>query len=373
MQPDGKIVVGDVQVQDKRCRQVLMRYSPEGTLDAYFGTGGKVIGDLEGYIFGEVAVLLQPDGRILIMGCDGISRYKQDGSLDQRFGVGGKVTLELGHESFGDRGLARAFAADREGNLVVLGYLYKFATAEKEIVLARYHSDGTPDTRFGTGGKAYLRVHSYNPPFAIAILPDGKLLVAGNILVRYHPDGSIDQSFGSGGLVILASYHSFTDAFALAVQPDGKILIASYLPGDKDTRTDYALVRFLSDGTLDTGFGRGGIVSTDFSFGNDKPQALTIQPDGKILVAGESGVNHFFGGWGPFFSLARYNPDGSLDTGFGKVLVDPRKHPIGYSAGATALAVQADGKILVAGGGLLIRLLNDLGTVGDMPRLLIRK
>lgn len=150
--------------------------------------------------------------------------------------------------------------------------------------------------------------------------------------------GDLDLTFGDGGLVITDIDGSHTGAEDVAIQADGKILVAG------DLGWDFALARYNPDGTLDTGFGADGQVTTDFGASHDEAYGVVIQTDGKILVAGASYVPST--GWD--FALARYNSDGTLDNSFGtdgKVTTD-------FTASgdsAEELVIQDDGKIVVAG------------------------
>lgn len=158
-------------------------------------------------------------------------------------------------------------------------------------------------------------------------------------------NGSLDTSFGSGGKVVTALFNGADAAFAVALQPDGKIVLAGESSNDPRFQTMFALVRYNSDGSLDTSFGSGGKVMTGVglvSLVND----VVIQPDGKIVAAGY-GVSGD-GRLGVDIALVRYNPDGSLDAGFGSggVVI---KDVFGRSDVARAVTLQRDGKIVVAG------------------------
>ncbi|MFN9880044.1 MAG: calcium-binding protein, partial [Planctomycetota bacterium] len=128
-------------------------------------------------------------------------------------------------------------------------------------------------------------------------------------LVRYNANGSLDTSFGTGGKVTTPVGTSWDEGRSVTVQPDGKIVVAGLARiGSTD---DFALVRFNADGSLDTSFGTGGMVTTAIGTSAVSAFGLTIQPDGKIVVAGYatiSGTNDF--------ALVRYNADGSLDARF---------------------------------------------------------
>jgi uncharacterized delta-60 repeat protein len=192
---------------------------------------------------------------------------------------------------------------------------------------------------------------------AVAIEPDGKIVVAGEAasqfaLARYNRDGSLDQNFGSGGNVLTdLGFGGF--AWGLAIEPDGKIVAAGQGDsgqGSGPERFDFALVRYNPDGSLDQGFGSGGKVLTDFRASYDEALAVAIARDGEIVAAGSS---HLGTSGDPDFALARYNRDGSLDQNFGsggKVLTDLA---LASDDEAWAVAIAPGGKIVAAGiGGL---------------------
>lgn len=224
---------------------------------------------------------------------------------------------------------------------------------------AVHAAPGELDRSFSADGGVLTDFGGFEEASAVVVQPDGKLVAAGTAFVggnrdfalaRYHPDGRLDTGFGSGGLV-LTDFGFWTDdgAASLAIQPDGKLVAAGFsdagVPGD----FDFALARYNPDGSLDTSFGFGGTLRTSFrdsTGGNaEGADALVIQPDGKIVAAG------FSDGGSPGdldFALARYNPDGSLDPsfGFGGTL---RTFFGGSSESAKALVIQPDGKLVAAG------------------------
>jgi uncharacterized delta-60 repeat protein len=154
--------------------------------------------------------------------------------------------------------------------------------------------------------------------------PDGKSIAAGVTvktdadfdfaLARYNPDGSLDPGFGTGGKVTTDFFGHRDEASGVALESDGRILVAgSTETGPDQQSSDFALTRYTPDGSLDTTFGSGGRVVTDFAGGLDQARAILIQPDGRIVVAGFAGKSS--GGSGG--ALARYNSDGSPDPSFG--------------------------------------------------------
>ena len=280
------------------------------------------------------------------------------GDLDPTFGVGGKVTTDLGRST----DLANAVALQADGKLVLVGQTYKHNDfSDEDFAVARYNTDGTLDTTFGSRG----RVRTDFPGLAavasaVVIQPDGKIVVAGGAfplftfagdfkVARYNPNGSLDTSFGSGGIVTTFFPGDGSYAFAVALQSDGKIIAAGtdfvdFNPGDMSD-TDFALARYNPDGSLDTTFGNGGTVTTDFFGTEDDIFSVLIQPDGKIVAVGSANdPANFYD-----FAAARYLANGTLDSTFGtggKVTTDFRNR--GFDRAQSA-ALQADGKIVAAG------------------------
>lgn len=346
--------------------QLLPVLASPGDLDMSFGIRGKVItpigsGDDDDY---GRSVLVQRDGKILVAGSsdDGngyvntgykyfaLTRYNPDGTLDAAFGNWGKVTSGVGGIGFAG---ASSMALQGDGKIVVAGESLEWG-GMYAIALARYSSNGTLDTRFGNQGRVITSINAGDEwARGVAVQSNGKIVVAGSsrssgntdyALVRYNSNGSLDTSFGNGGKVVtpVGSWADYGESVIL--QNDGKIVVAgsSTIPGNPDL-SFCALVRYHANGSLDAGFGSGGKVITSIGRGKDCGQGAACQSDGKILVAGD-----FYNGSDNDFALVRYNANGTLDTGFGtggKVIT-----PVGsgYDSGGS-VAVQVDGKIIVAG------------------------
>jgi uncharacterized delta-60 repeat protein len=354
IQADGKIVVaGSTGVPFGPYDFVLARYAADGRLDPTFGTSGKVTANLGGNDFASV-LALQPDGRIVVAVASNdfiLARYTSGGSPDPTFGTGGKVTTD-----FGGNDSAAAVALQGDGKIVVAGTTstFTFENSFQAFALARYLPDGRLDSAFGAGGKATTAFDDDVEGRAVALLPDGRIIAAGGpnpfsssrhnfALARYNPNGSLDLTFRGMGRVT-TDFGANDFAAAVAIQPDGKLVVA----GTTLTFTfgtgvgAFAIARYHPDGRLDLAFGSGGKVVTDFGDnGSAFLLAVALQHDGKIVAAGGVIV---LGRGG--IALARYNPDGSPDLTFGvggKVVTE-----LGYSY-AVALALQPDGKIVVAG------------------------
>jgi uncharacterized delta-60 repeat protein len=359
VQPDGKIVAAGGAL-GATVDFALARYRADGTLDPTFGTGGKVTTDF-GSNEEAFAVAGQPDGKIVAAGGAAtgfeLARYNSDGSLDSTFGAGGKVTTRFGLGLPFTR--AHAIVLQPDGKIVVAGTATS-ATAP-DFGLARYNPDGSLDSTFGAAGKVTTDIRGTDGSdfaWAVTLQPDGKLVVAGSAagpsgdafaLARYTPAGALDSTFGSSGRVITGFGGDQDWAQAVAVQADGKIVAAGKTGNQCCGGTfDFALARYTAGGTLDTAFGAGGKVTTDFAGGTDNAHALVIQADGKILAGGERLAGGNASGASFDFALARYQPSGALDPAFGAGGLVTTDFP-GHNDHAYALALQQDGKAVAAG------------------------
>lgn len=277
------------------------------------------------------------------------------GDPDPTFGATGIVTTDF----FGESDFATAVAVQADGRIVVAGTAQSGAdTSTDDFALTRYLPDGTLDADFGNGGKVTTDfAGSADRGHAVAIQADDKIIVAGEAtsgtqksfaLVRYHSDGVIDTSFGNAGVVLTPFSDRDSRAYEIVVQPNGKIVVAGdsfHAPTPPLQDSDFALARYNSDGSLDPSFGSGGMVTTDFFSSTDGARALVRQRDGKLIAAGSAKTTSETD-----FALARYNLDGSLDTNFGpdgngKVNTDFSND----TDLVLSMTLQPDGAIIVAG------------------------
>lgn len=339
VQPDGKLVAAGASGTGSQ-DFLLLRYDLNGELDREFGSSGRVFTDFGGQD-AAAALALHPDGKLVAAGrtdaggdlAFAVARYNPDGSLDAGFGNSGRVFTDLGAD---DAALALALQAD--GKLVAAG------TSGGNLALTRYNPDGSLDSGFGEGGRVFTDCGGADTAFALRVQADGKLVVAGSdgdnaLLVRYSAAGTLDPGFGAEGRVF-TDFGGVDGAHGLAIQADGKLVTA----GSASTAngSDFALARYLTDGTLDPSFGSAGRVFTDFGGAKDAATALVVQAEGKLVAAGTFGSAE-----GADFALSRYHPDGSLDRDFGangRAFTD-----FGSLEAAAALAIHPDGR-LVAGG-----------------------
>jgi uncharacterized delta-60 repeat protein len=357
IQADGKILI--VGTSDSHA--ALARYNADGSPDQTFGSGGKVVVQLYPTGEGLTEVVLQPDGKILAAGSPSqgqgfiLARFDPNGGLDPGFGTGGFATA-----TFGDQiAEAEGVVLQPDGKIIVIGSSGAgYGSELNDFAIARFNADGSVDQNFGSGGK--LKTH-FSGQFntgtraAEAVLqPDGKLIVAGSYknegtfreiaLARYNTNGTLDNTFGGGGMLSTA-FGGNAHGNAVRLQSDGKIVAAGYFETARHNN-DMALARYDANGALDTTFGNGGKVIKDlFGSSDDIAYALSIQRDGKLVAVGRTGQYPNFR-----VGVARFNSNGDFDSGFGnagKVLTDFGL----FSSQAYSSAIQEDGKIVVGGYG----------------------
>ena len=258
-------------------------------------------------------------------------RLLSAGQLDPTFGNNGFAQSELF-----PGGTAYAVALQADGKVIAGGTGFD---------LARFNSDGNVDRTFGVGGRAVAKVDGNIN--ALAVQKDGKIVAAGFegkdfALARYLPNGKLDASFGSHGIATVA-FSRGAAIKAVAIQSDGKIDVAGYALNTLG-ELRIALARFTTAGKLDVTFGSNGIVATTFAHGG-YANALVVQPNGDLLVAGASGSDNTFGDG--TFTLARYDSHGKLDPSFGFHGVEVAGDI--FDGEITSLALQPNGQIIAGG------------------------
>jgi uncharacterized delta-60 repeat protein len=261
------------------------------------------------------------------------------GDLDPTFDGDGKATLSILQGSSGG-----GTAIQGDGKIVVVGSAYN--GSNQDFAVARFDSAGAPDPTFDGDGKATAFYIMYNDYLNdVAIQSDGKIVAAGSsgsdiALVRFKSNGSLDPMFSGDGKQ-RTDLGATETAQAMALQPDGKIVVAGW--SGVSNNKNWVVARYNADGTLDGTFSRDGIVTTDFG-ATDEAYAVEIQADGKIVVGGGTGS----GGCCLKFALARYKPNGGLDPAFdtdGRLTTDlgPDQDQV------WGLAIQGDQRIVAAG------------------------
>ncbi|MEV6734020.1 calcium-binding protein [Streptomyces sp. NPDC051364] len=284
-----------------------------GDLDPTFGPDGRVVTSFPGFAEGH-DIARQADGKLVVVGLSeggfALARYDTHGSLDSAFAGDGTVTSDFGGGSHSANAVA---IQPSDGKIVVAGTTEVVAEEGGGCCffsVARYNTDGSPDTGFGNGGLVRVDEFGGSADGAdVAVQPDGKIIAAGKgggggfALVRLDAGGNLDPSLGGDGAVVAGfTPTSPQDAGGIArdmaIQPNGKIVTAGQAddPNSQEAN-DFGLARFNTNGTVDTGFGGDGFVVTGF-LDWDEARGVLVQPDGNIVAAGY--------GAGYAFALARY-------------------------------------------------------------------
>ncbi len=365
IQPDGKIILAGTDTNNTEF--ALVRYNSDGSLDNLFGTGGKVRTDVRQWNDYGKALAILSSGKILVGGSStnglftefALVRYNNDGGLDNTFGTGGIAFADVGPAE--DQAYAMAVQDDDKIVLAGSSFIYNGVANTRDFSVARFNSDGSLDNTFGTGGKVITPVGTSDEVvYSMAIQADGKIIVAGGssgpspdfissfALARYNSNGSLDNTFGSGGILVMPLSNLYSTADAVALQTDGQILVAGSTRIDADTFA-FSVVRLNDNGSFDNTFGTNGVVFTTFASTHNFCFGMALQDDEKIILSGRMHT-----GISPNqmdFAVARYNTNGSLDNTFGtdgKVTTHMGwPEDTGYS-----IAVQTDGKIVVGGAGV---------------------
>jgi uncharacterized delta-60 repeat protein len=403
LQADGKLVMvgGTEGITFHDEDFALARLHINGSLDDSFDGDGKVQTGFGDFYDRAYAVAIQPsDLRIVVVGQGSLAPgqgraaryYSSDGSLDDSFDGDGKMNLPLiAHDAavntagkitligIDPTSVARALRLNSNGSLdpewqgdgdVIVdhdiqerpslslladGRVLTVVPKGTNCWLRQYWAHGYLDL----GGlqavafnDATFPAGSHETAHDMAVLPDGKVVLAGEVstsgytetdfaLTRLLADGRLDASFGVRGRVAL-SLGNFDFGRAMVVQSDGKIVVGGYT--GSGNAVNFMIARFHANGSADNSFGFGGFNAVDFMGGPDYGWALALQSDGKILLAGT-----VFNGARNVFGVARFNSNGVLDSSFdldGKQLVE---FSVGPTHWASAVVVQASGRIVVGG------------------------
>ncbi len=379
-----------------------------GTLDESFGNNGKAFGIGLGY---SNDMAIRSDGKIILVGHTGsnisVGRFLEDGKLDSLFGNDGQQLIQIDPGSpqmnivmlEDDKFLIAGTQGEYEGSNDNGDPIYNY-----DILLIRCNENGTIDSSFGTNGIVRSDFLKNDFEYALAVQPDGKILVGGSanngaLLVRYLSNGLPDSEFGENGYRIYASYDRVR---SIAVQEDGKIITGS-TNQENYFNTKFRLIRYYANGELDKSFGKNGVTISDFGLKSDVLSKIIVQKNGYILAAGNTNSNavssdmiiarylstgipdssfgvqgsgkavfdtlmiaqtydfdiqkngkivlggyiHYLSGEPSDFALARFTENGLNDSLFGingKVVTS-----FDNSAPANAIAIQSDGKIIAAG------------------------
>jgi uncharacterized delta-60 repeat protein len=359
IQSDSKIVAAGFSYIGTNYYFTIARYDTNGSLDASFGVNGVITTTIDSGHSAINSLIIQPDGKLVVAGYFGynfndnfaLARYNMDGSLDNSFGIDGFVTT-----SFGVFSVIFSSAIQVDGKIVVAGCMGSpVSPGGNKFALARYTTNGTLDSTFGTNGKLTTAIRGIDDAAqSVCIQADGKIIAAGGsyhynnfnenpdiALVRYNTNGKLDTTFGTEGIVI-TDINDDSYATKINILENKKILISGYT--NNGINYQFALAQYNTDGSLDKSFGTNGIVTTTIGSGDDYSKSAIIQPDNKIVLIGNS-INNSIAK----LALVRYNQDGSLDNLFGingivTTAIDSGDFYL------SAVAMQHNGKIIVGGG-----------------------
>lgn len=321
-----------------------------GSLDTGFKSIGIVTKEFGG-TESLCAVAVQPDGKIVAAGTTDVSghadilvvRYLPNGTLDPTFSADGSEITNLVGTS---NETVTAMVIQPDGKIVVVGYTDANTGIHQDMFAARLNANGGLDTNFGYNGKYTINpaTSSDDKASGVVILPDGKIVIGGSTrtatstsfaLAKLTVNGVLDNTFSGDGYQEIAA--GYSECHAMTLQPDSKIILV----GESKTSgfEDFVVARCNSDGSLDTTFSNTGVVKTSI-VGKDAAYATTLQSDGKILVAG-------YANGGTDSVAVRYLSNGMLDTSFSGDGI--YQNSFGGLSNFRAVVVAADGKILLGG------------------------
>ncbi len=294
VQNDNRIIaVGSTGSLD---HGLIFRLNPNGSVDGGFGGGfiqhQQAGNDVE-YYYG---VALQPDGKIVVCGTTGIVntrdvivlRLNTNGTMDSTFAGDGIAITDLGVPN----DYSNEVLIQPDGKILVVG------SSGDNVLLLRYNSDGTLDNSFSFDGKVTTDMGYSDDGFDLALQPDGKVLVAGRsynapanvaFVLRYNSDGTLDNSFGQNGIVDTVLENG-SQAFTILLQPDGKILAGGEMRNAQN-KSKMLLFRLNADGSFDNSFGQSGIFISSFTAGDESIYEMCFLQDGRIATNGFTGLS----------------------------------------------------------------------------------
>ncbi len=294
---------------------------PIGILDNSFGNNGKFTFNFNSINSYGSSFAIDNFGKIIMGGSCGnmpdvdfcMIRINSNGTLDTSFGSGNGYVIKSISSNNND--MAASITIDSNGNILLGGYCAN--SGSFVFCIARFLPNGLIDTSFGSGyGYVLLNISSIEDRGqSIKIQPDGKILLGGYCgsstnydfcIARFNPDGTLDNTFGSGGYILKDFFNINNYGFSLSIDSNGKILLGGYCGSSPNY--DFCIVRFNPDGTTDHTFNGNGIVIKQITSYDDYGDTMTIQSDGKILLGG-----HCYNGTNYDFCIARFNPDGTTN------------------------------------------------------------
>ncbi len=338
-----------------------------GTIDTTFGSGGIANGGTGNRLFGAA---VQADGKVLAVGETGapstvlLERFAANGQPDGSFGSGGVVRGPAVTSAFDTGSLGRSVAVQSDGKIVVAGKATSpDASGTDGILVERYNSNGSIDSSFGSHGVALALTQQLADGYGVAIQSDGKIVATGSAnasgsggvtprvaVVRFNTNGSLDSGFANHGTDVI-DLGAYSVALGVALQSDGKIVIVgSQAPG---LQVPNALIaRLTSTGARDPSFNGNGAFTHQYAIGaaNSAFNAVAVQKDGKIVAAGAATS----GNTGANAVIARFTSGGTPDGSFGSggVVFKPSATSSSVTStipGATGVTLAGNGDIVASG------------------------
>lgn len=339
IQSNGKLLAAGYVTLNGLPQYMIARYTPFGTIDLTYGDYGYVATPIGTNSAANGLAVLSNNQPVvvglaqLVPGSEFvIARYNHDGTLDTTFNTTGIATKLIGTGA-----VAYNVVVDASGKYIIVGV--SIIGGAPIVTVARYNTDGTIDSTFGSSGIATKRIFSSAGAYDVALQSSGKIVTAGFTvnsgmrefaLIRFNTDGSVDTTFNGSGTIATA-IGADASAYSLAIQANDRIIAAGV------SNNQFALARYTINGSLDSAFGSGGIVTTMIG-GNAQINDVILQSNGKIIAVGFSNNQ---------FALARYNTNGTLDATFGTAGIVTTG--IGTTALANSVTLQNNGQIIVAG------------------------
>lgn len=325
-----------------------------GSLDQSFKGNGIITGNYTSGNNSADAMVIQPDGKIIVAGATGyssgintgLSRFNTDGSIDTTFGIDGKMNFS----SNWIKSYIYDMHLQSDGKIVVGGYRYN--NTEGDFLLARINVDGTMDTSFGTNGVATFDNGGSEVAESFEIMQDGNFIISGYTddnftMAKVKSNGSIDQTFGQNGWLIAEFVDLPTYSKSTSINAAGRIVLAGFGMDGYTNKAVFAVMAFNPDGTMDSSFGEDGKVSFHVGYDNDFGLRVLQLEDGKILIGGHS----YFDKWPLRYEIAvtKLNADGTFDMSYGTEGIFKTRFLEDGENYLQDMALQEDGKLVITG------------------------
>lgn len=352
IQADGKIVVAGYASVTNGYDFAVLRYNTDGTIDTTFGNSGVVTLNVSNYDL-AYAVKISADNKIYVAGVVGATSYygggnlgvvrlNTDGTIDTTFGTNGAASV-----GFPGTDYFTSMTLQNDGKILLCGYTVLDVTGNySDYSIARFNTDGTLDFDFSNDGKTTVDFNSDDRPRAINVDNDGNIYLGGSgsssiCIAKFFSDGTLNSSYGTSGKVNMKYNNLTSNLNDMALLSDGSIIFTGYL---YDSEYQMFLGKIDPNGAFDTTFGTNGGTVTDVDNNSeDTAYSMNIQSDGKILISGRCYTSGNY-----YFAVLRYTSNGVLDNSFsndGKVLTAfGTSWSMGYAS-----ALQSDQKLIVVG------------------------